>query len=288
MSDVVYFNGDFLPASEARVSVFDGGLLHGAGLFETMRAENGTAFRLEAHVERLRRSAEQLLRPIERSQLPSDAVCRELLRKNALSSARIRLTVSAGGLRGEPGESDPVFTVCMTASPLAGYPAEHYERGIVVTLSDTRTSSSDRLAGHKCTSYLSRLLGLRDAQRVRCVESLWFTTANQLAEGCVSNVFLVKGGSLRTPPLSTPVLPGIARGVVLELAPRMGVDVSEVTLGIADLLEADEVFLTNSIMQVMPVVRVEKHEVGGGQVGPMARRMLGEYRSVVRKECGAG
>ena len=285
MNETVFLNGAFVPASEAQVSVFDGGFLHGAGLFETLRAENGTPFRLEAHIDRLRRSAEQLLRPIERSQLPSETTCRELLHRNDQTSARMRLTVSPGGLRGEPTNDDPAFTVCLTSTPLVGYPAAHYERGIGVTLSDVRTSPTDRLAGHKCTSYLPRLLGLREAQRVHGVESLWFTTANHLAEGCVSNVFLVKDGSLRTPPLSTPVLPGIARGVVLEIAQASGVEASEVTLGINDLLDSDEVFMTNSIMQVMPVVRVEKHDIGGGQVGPIARRILDAYRSCVRKEC---
>lgn len=282
----VCLNGAFVSAADARVSVFDGGFLHGAGLFETMRAENGTVFRLESHVARLRRSAERLLRPIERSQLPDAALCRELLHRNELSSARLRLTVTSGELHGDGGEDEPRLTVCLTAARLAGYPAAHYEQGIAVNLATARTTPTDPLAGHKCTSYLPRLLGLREARRARCVESLWFTTTNHLAEGCVSNVFLVQRGALRTPPLSTPVLPGIARGVVIELAKEFEVEVGESVLGIEDLLGAEEVFLTNAIMQVMPVVRVERHDVGDGRVGAVARRFLEGYRSRVRRECG--
>jgi len=127
---------------------------------------------------------------------------------------------------------------------------------------------------------------LREAQRARCIEALWFTTKNTLAEGCISNVFIVRGGILRTPPLDTPVLPGITRGVVLELAQRNEIEAKEEPLGVHDLLDADEVFITNSIMRIMPVVRVEKSEIGGARVGEMTRRISAAYRELVKTECG--
>ena len=285
MTATVYFNGAFVPAEDARVSVYDGGWLHGAGLFETMRAEGGRVFRLESHVERLRRSAGALLTPMERSDLPHEEAFRELLDRNMLKDARVRLTVSAGSMR-EAEEGDVGrLTVCATASPLSGYAAKLYDRGVQAAVCDFRQSPSDPLAGHKTTSYLPRLLGMRLAQQKRCMEAIWFTTRNQLAEGSISNVFVVRDGVLKTPPLDTPVLPGIARGLVLEFASKFGIECEQCPLWIEDLLDADEVLLTNAIMQVMPVIRVERHDIGDGRVGPIAKRLHEEYRRRVCEEC---
>jgi len=281
----VYLNGEFLPEADAKVGVDDGGWLHGAGLFETMRAENGRIFRLESHVERLMRSATGLLRPIERENLPAENDFRELLERNGLTTSRVRMTVSAGSMRGDLTTGEAKLNVCVTASKLASYSARLYETGVDVVVCDFRQSPSDPLAGHKTTSYLPRLLALRKAQQARCTEAIWFTTSNRLAEGSISNVFLLSRGTLKTPPLDTPVLPGIARGVIVEIARRDGLEVQECSLTIDDLLDADEVFLTNTIMQVMPVVRVEKHTIGDGHVGPVSRRLRKEYQKLVREEC---
>jgi len=280
----IFLNGQFVDSEAAKVSVFDGGFLHGAGLFETMRAENGRVFRLEAHLDRLRNSTGKLLRPIERDVLPAERVFAELLERDGLRSARVRLTATAGSMV-ESGEASPELTICVTATPLRGYPETMYQQGVTVVICQFRQSPGDPTAGHKTTSYLPRLLGLREAQAARCPEALWFTTSNHLAEGSISNVFLLSDGVLRTPPLNTPVLPGIARAVVIELGGKLGLAVEERPLTINDLLDASEVLLTNSIMQVMPVVRVEKHDIGGAQVGATARRLLEAYRERVREEC---
>jgi branched-subunit amino acid aminotransferase/4-amino-4-deoxychorismate lyase len=286
MSDV-YFNGQFLEASEASVSVFDGGFLHGAGLFETMRAENGRVFRLESHVQRLRNSAARLLRAVDREQLPSAGVFGELLERNSLRTARIRLTFTAGSLlETEEGVPRPP-TICVTATPLVSYPEGVYERGITVVICQFRQSPGDPTAGHKTTAYLPRLLGLREAQAARCLEAIWFTTTNHLAEGSISNVFAARDGVLRTPPLDTPVLPGVARSVVLEAAAELDIPVEQRPMTIHDLLDADEVFLTNAIMHVMPVARVEKHDIGNAAVGPVTRKLMAAYRDKVRGECDA-
>lgn len=285
MTANVYLNGAFVSEQEAHVSVYDGGWLHGAGLFETMRAEGGRVFRLESHLERLRRSSNAVLTPMERSDLPAEAVFKELLERNGLKEARVRMTVSAGSMR-EADEGDVRrLTVCATASPLSGYPAELYDRGVNTAVCDFRQSTSNPLAGHKSTAYLPRLLGLRQAQQKRCMEAIWFTTGNELAEGSISNVFVVRGGVLKTPPLDTPVLPGIARGLVLQIASDGGIEREQCPLSIDDLLDADEVLLTNAIMQVMPVVRVERHDIGQGRVGPIGKRLYQEYRNRVQQEC---
>ncbi len=283
MEDIVLLNGRFVPRREAWISVDDGAFLHGAGLFETMRAEQGRLFRLEQHVQRLIRSAEQLLFPLERSRLPSAEQFVELLRLNGVTSGRARLTVSAGSVRDASGEPDP--TICATAGGAADYPDELYRSGVTVLISHHRVSPSDPLAGHKTTNYLPRLLALRAARAQRCAEALWFTTENRLAEGAITNVFVVRSGTLMTPGLDTPVLPGIARALVLELCRRASIPAEERVLGIDDLLDADEVFLTNSVMRVMPVIRVERKDIADGRPGPLARQLLAAYRQCVAREC---
>ncbi len=290
MNPVVYLNGEYVPQDEARISVFDGGWLHGAGLFETMRAEQGKVFRLSAHLDRMRNSAASILRPIERADLPEDAVFSELLDRNGLTRARLRLTVTAGSMLPQEDtdeDAPPPLTTALSAAPLNGYSDAIYRDGITVAICDYRQARSDPLAGHKTISFFSRLMGLRDAQRANCLEAIWFNVHNQLAEGSISNVFLVKDGALKTPPLDTPVLPGIARAAILELARQSDMDIAETALTLDDLLSADEVFLTNVIMQIVPVVRIEKHDVGHSRVGPITKRLREDFVNFVRKECQA-
>ncbi len=302
MSSVVFLNGRFLAADEAGVSVWDGGWLHGAGLFETMRARYGRIFQLDAHLDRLAASARKLLVPLDRPDLPLTRDFDELLDRNGLSEARIRLTVTAGAMFESPaGRADsddsteqtdppaeevrPGLTVCATASSVTEYRREFAERGMSAAISPYKLSPTDPLAGHKCTAHLPRLLALRDAHAKGCNEAIWFTTGNLLAEGSISNVFLVRDGKLLTPPLDTPVLPGTTRAVVLELAKTAGIDAEQRPLSIDDLLDADEVFVTNSIMQVMPVCRVEKREIGNGQPGAITKRLREAFLQAVEIEC---
>lgn len=288
MNTLVFINGDFVPAEEARISVFDGGFLHGAGLFETMRAEHGRVFRFDAHIDRLLNSAEKLGLPISRADLPLSRDVNELLDRNELQSARLRLTVTVGSMLTAATEGQaPPLTVCVTAAALPPYPAELYERGMSVLITSFRQSTADPLCGHKTLNYLPRLLALRSAQRMRCGEALWFTPQNLLAEGSISNVFVCKGMNIATPPLTTPVLPGIARAVVMEIAKREQIAVEEKPLNINDLLDADEVFLTNASMQVMAVCRVEKKDIGTGQPGALTNRLRELYKALVDEECRA-
>lgn len=286
MPAITYINGRFLPAEEARVAAFDGGFLHGAGVFETMRAEEGRVFRLERHLARLRRSAAALLRPIEDHELPAPAVFQELLSRLGSSTARLRLTVTAGSMLADPGSAPP--TVVLTASEQTSYPAEYRQQGVAVAICPFHVSPTDPVAGHKSTSYLPRLLGLRHAQAAGCFEALWFTTERALAEGSITNCFLVSGGGLRTPPLSTPVLPGITREAVLGLADALGIDARQDALTINDLLDADEVFITNAGMGVMPVIRVERRDIGVAKPGPVTMRLREALDELIRGECRSG
>ncbi|MBI4579011.1 MAG: aminotransferase class IV family protein [Planctomycetes bacterium] len=277
MSEQIYLNGQLLTADQARLPVSNPAFLHGVGLFETLRTYGGRPFRLVEHVERLQRSAKRFNMPVGDAvaQIP-DAVER-VLWANRLQDARVRITVTP------PGSTDEAqqVTLLVRAEATRGYPPELYERGMTVcVVTEYRQSRLDPLAGHKTTCYFPRLLALRDAQDRHCNEALWFTPDNLLAEGCMSNVFIVQAGRVKTPQLDTPVLPGVTRAAVIELARRENVPVDESPCTIDDLLEADEVFLTNAIMEVMPVTRVERHAIGSGKPGPIARALAAAYNAL--------
>ncbi|OHB67029.1 MAG: hypothetical protein A2Y77_12765 [Planctomycetes bacterium RBG_13_62_9] len=155
----------------------------------------------------------------------------------------------------------------------------------MVILCPFRQNPTDPTCGHKSTCYYPRLLALNLAHQKRAAEALWFTTDNRLAEGCVSNVFLVKNSILYTPPTETPVLPGITRKTVLQVARQQSIELVEKDLYISDVLEADEIFLTNVIMEVLPVVSVEKHTLGDGKVGPVTKKLRGGFIQIVEQEC---
>ena len=203
------------------------------------------------------------------------AVCQA----NDLADARVRVTVTP-----PPVDADqPLLLV--TAVAIAGYPPELYERGMTVLLcTDYRQSDKDPLAGHKTTSYLPRLLALRTAQQRDCGESIWFTPDNRLTEGCISNIFVVKKGTLTTPPLDAPVLPGVTREAVIELAKTNQIPINETAGTVDDLLDADEVFLTNSIMEVMPVTRIERKPIANERPGEITGQLMNAYRKLVRNE----
>ena len=286
MDEVIYLNGELLPAADARISIYDGAFLHGAGLFETMRSDYGHVFRLDHHLDRLLASAEKLALPIEKPDLPLTRDFDELLKRRGLETARVRLTVTVGSMHPAAAEEErPPLTVCVTAVDLPPYPAELFAKGMSVMITTFTQSTADPLAGHKTVNYLPRLLALRHAQRFKCGEALWFTPQNHLAEGCISNVFVVKDGALATPPLNTPVLPGVSRAVVLEIAREQSIPAEEKTLNINDVLDADEILLTNSSMQVMPVCRVEKQIIGTGQAGPVTGELRRHFHAKVKAEC---
>ena len=270
----VYLNDSVLDSAEAKISADDIGFLYGQGLFETMRAVRGEVFRVDDHLERLFASCKKLgVKNTYKKEYIKDAIAK-LLAANELNQGRLRLTLSGGSMENEEGPA----TLLITATQFAAYPDRFYEKGVTVTLCDYRQNSLDPLCGHKTTNYFARLIALKEAHKKKAAESLWFTTDNKLAEGCVSNVFIVKGGTVCTPTLKTPVLPGIVRKTVLEITAKEDIAVEEKNLFINDLLEADEVFVTNSIMMVMPVVTIEAHTIGEGKPGQVTGKLLDRYK----------
>jgi len=283
----MYVAGRIVPMAEATVSALDAGLLLGAGLFETLRTYGGRPMRLAAHLARLRASGNLLRILVRETDEQIAGIISLLAAANGVPDARLRLTATRGPLAAELEDDEaPPATLLVTAGPMMPYPKELYETGATVVVSDIRANETDPVTFHKVTGYMTNLLALRDAHRARATEALRFNTKNRLAEGAMSNVFLVSGGRLLTPPVEDGLLAGVTRAAVLELAPAAGVAAEQRSLTVHDLLEADEVFLTNSIMEVMPVVRVERHEIGGGRPGPVTRKLAEAYRALVTRETG--
>lgn len=263
-----------MPADEARVSVFDSGFMQGVGLFETMRAYRGRVFRLSQHIERLLNSARKLGWGL----LPdADALSTAVLEVAAAvetDDARVRLTVSTGSLRATTLDT-VALTVVASAAPGGRYPDECYTKGVTAIVSPYRQIAAEPTAGHKTTSYFNRLAALREAHAAGAFEALWLTPQGRLAEGCISSLFLVIDDELVTPPLDTPVLPGITRAAVLELASAARVTAREEPLTLEDLRQCDEAFLTNSLMEIVPMVRVGRDPIANEKIGE-STRTLGE------------
>ncbi|HUT46514.1 MAG TPA: aminotransferase class IV, partial [Sedimentisphaerales bacterium] len=236
MTEQVFLNDKLVAIDKAAISVTDSGFLYGAGLFETMRSHNGVVFALTDHLDRLFASADVLSinNPYDREYI-TEAINKVLV-ANKLTDARLRLTLTNGPMA--ESEEQRKSTLLITAAKFRSYPPEYYKKGVLVVLCPFRQNPIDPASGRKTTSYFSRMIALNMAHQKRAAEALWFTVDNRLAEGCISNVFLVKDSVLYTPPINTPVLPGVARKTVCLLARQNSIKLTEKDLSIDDLLGA--------------------------------------------------
>ena len=283
MPEKVFLNDKLIDINKAHISVTDSGFLYGAGLFETMRSYNGVVFALKDHLDRLFFSARALsIHDTYDRKYLTDAIYK-VLQTNKLTDARLRLTLTNGPM--SESEQQRKATLLITATKLQPYPAEYYKKGVLVVLCPFKQNAGEPTCGHKTISYFSRMIALNHAHQKRAAEALWFTTDNRLAEGCISNVFLVKDSVLHTPPIETPVLAGIARKTVCQIALKNSTGLVEKNLYIDDVLAADEIFLTNVIMQIMPVTAVEKHTVGDGKVGSLTKKLQRDFDKLINNEC---
>ena len=291
----IWLNGKFVDESAASVSVRDTGLLHAAGVFTTMRSTGGRVFRLDQHLSRLRESCDALFIPLQFNDTILSNTTTELLQRNELADARLRLTVTRGLAREDPVHGTHLEpTVFLTATQFEPYPAEFYQRGMtVILLDEQKLNPYDVQAGHKTLDYFSRLSALRTANQRRSGEALWFNIHNYLQSGSISNVFIVRSGKLVTPPTQremqdptmrdvlpypkSNVLPGITRGAIIDFAREAKIDVQLAAVNVQTLLDADEVFVTNSIMGVMPVCRIERKVIGQEKPGAITRQLSERY-----------
>lgn len=273
----VYLNGAFLPAEEAKIAAGDAGLQHGRGLFETFRARGGAVYRLGEHVARLSDGARVLSIALPPALEGLAGIVRELTERCDLADARVRLTLTAGAEGGEP-------SLLIQAQPVTGYPAQLYMEGVSAVIAATRRNETSPLARVKSLNYLDNLLSREAARSAGAHEAIFLNTRGLLADGSASNVFLVRGGELLTPPVDDGALPGITRAAALDLARAAGIPAREASLTEDDLRSAEEAFLTNAVGGVVPLVSVEGHTVGTGAPGEVTRRVAALYDAAVR--CG--
>ncbi|MBI3910368.1 MAG: aminotransferase class IV [Armatimonadetes bacterium] len=282
-------NGQILPAAEAFVSIFDHGLLYGDGLFETVRVYEGRPFRLRQHLERLREGAVALRLALPWSAEALTAMVEETVRANRLQDGALRLTVTRGA---GPPVPDPAVcpqpTCFVTAREWSPPPPAAYERGYRAIVAEGRQNERSPLSRLKTLNYGLHLLARMEARDAGLDEALLLNQAGAVAEAATANLFAVIGGRLSTPPPSAGCLPGITRAAVLDLADKGGLSTCEVLFDLQDLRAAEEAFLTNSLLEVMPLVEVDGIPIGKGRPGAVTRQLLDAYRALVRREVGVG
>ncbi len=284
MEQIVYLNGSLVPRSQAKISPFDLGFLYGYGLFETMRAYSGRIFRLERHLERLSQSAKLLGLPPNAFDLKK--ACNATLRANKLKEARIRLTVSMGEGESAPDlPKHPRPTVLVTATRYVPLADEVYRKGYKAVVSTIDQDSQSPLSRLKSANYLNHILAQREAKASGADEAILLNERGFLCEGSTSNIFLVSKKTLITPGEESGCLPGITRQVVMELAQALGISLARREVQLDELLQADEAFLTNSIMELMPLAEVNGQRIGRGKV---TQRLMQAYKEAVVKETKQG
>lgn len=279
----VMVDGELHPARGRHVSALDRGFTLGDGVFETIRVAAGRAFRLPAHLARLRRSAAALHLPVTWGDDALSEAVAEVSAANRLADAVVRITVSRGVAteRGLLPPSRPVPTVAIQASPFRELSSESLRRGLSAVTSSIRRNETSPISRIKSCNYLDGVLARLEAQRAGADDAIMLNTSGYLACCSAANLHLVCGGRIQTPALACGVLAGITRQVVRELAASLGLRAEEAWLRPADLWAADEAFLTNSVLGIAPLTRVDGRGIGTGQPGPIAAQLRIRYEALV-------
>jgi branched-chain amino acid aminotransferase len=282
----IYLNGLLVDRADAKVSVFDHGLLYGDGVFEGIRIYDGCIFKLDEHLERLEYSAKAIMLkiPLSRKEL-SDAVC-ETCRANDLKSGYIRLVVTRGeGSLGLSIHSCKQPNVIIIADNIQLYPPEFYEQGLkIITVPTRRINPAALPPTVKSLNYLNNILAKTEAQHLGYHEAIMLNDQGYIAECTGDNVFALHKGVLLTPPASAGALKGITRGAVLEIADELAVPVREVNLTRYDVWTCDELFLTGTAAEVIPIVEVDARVIGDGKPGVLTLRFLEVFQRIVREQ----
>jgi branched-chain amino acid aminotransferase len=280
----IFLDGKFCNERDAKVSVFDHGLLYGDGIFEGIRAYNGRVFKLKEHIDRLFCSAKAILLeiPMAHSELMKATV--ETCRKNKLREGYIRLIVTRGvGTLGLNPRTCKNPSVIIIADKIQLYPPEYYQRGLdIITVPTTRNLHSALNPAIKSLNYLNNILAKIEANNGGCEEAVMLNAEGFVAECTGDNLFIVKNGELFTPPLSAGALYGITRQTVIELAKLASMKVSEPNLTRYDLFNADECFLTGTGAEIVPVVKIDGRIIGTGKPGKTTRKLTEEYHALTK------
>lgn len=288
MQPIVYLNSRLVPSDEAKISVFDGGFLYGNGLFETMRAyEKRNVFRLRQHLERLFRSAKLINLNIGRSAELLEQAILDTLAANHLETGYVRLTISQGVIvAGSNLSTCETPTLLIVAKPLTPYPETLYKNGASAILSAIKRNANSPIPRIKSLNYLENILARAAAREAGKLESILLDTDGYVVEGSMSNLFFVKDDMLYTPSTDCPILPGITRAVTLEIAAENGISILEGRWKLEELWEADEAFLTNSLMELMPLVKVDSVRISE-EPGRMTQLLAKLYKHQVESENGS-
>jgi len=281
----IYIDGRYYERNEAKVSVFDHGLLYGDGVFEGIRAYNGRVFRLPEHLDRLYDSARtiDLKVPITKEEM-SEAIL-ETLRKNKLKDGYIRPIVTRGvGDLGLDPRKCPVASVIIIAVEWGAMYGDLYEKGLkAISVSVRRNPHAALPPNVKSLNYLNNILAKIEANYKGGDEAIMFDMEGHLSEGSGDNIYVVKNGEILTPPTLNN-LRGVTRMVVLELAKSMGFTLKEQNMGYFDLYSADEVFVTGTAAEVAPIVNIDGRTIGSGRPGPVTRQLMAAFTSATERE----
>jgi len=285
MAELVYLNGSFVSKEQARVSIFDHGFLYGDGLFETMRAYEGKVFCLDRHLKRLLSAIRLLRMPISYGYRELEDAVYSTLRVNGLAEAYVRLTVWRGeGGRGLDPDSCVASNVAIIAREFIPYPEGSYKRGFKAVIVDIRQNRLSPLSRLKSLNFLNNILARMEAKARGADEGLMLNDKGHITEGTVCNLFLVLQRRLLTPSLGSGVLPGITREIILEIAKSQGIKTIETEISPSRLKAAEEAFLTNSLMEVMPLTSVDGKMIGTGLPGPVTRWISRLYQEFIRNK----
>ncbi len=280
----IYIDGSYYSEQDAKVSVFDHGLLYGDGIFEGIRIYHGRVFKLKEHIDRLFASAKAILlnMPMTHAELMKATV--DTCRENGLKDGYIRLLVTRGvGNLGLNPNKCKKASVIIIADKIQLYPKEYYDNGLqIVTVPTTRNLHSALNPAIKSLNYLNNILAKIEANNAGCEEAIMLNSEGYVAECTGDNVFILKNGEMFTPPLSAGALYGITRNTVIDLARAAGIKASEPNLTRYDLFNADECFLTGTGAEIVPVVKIDGRVIGDGKPGKITRMLEEAYHSLTK------
>jgi branched-chain amino acid aminotransferase len=285
MAPKIYINGKLFDKADAKISVYDHGLLYGDGVFEGIRVYGGKVFRLREHLERLYESARSIYLEIPLARAQMGEAVESTVKANAKQEGYIRLVVTrgAGSLGLDPRKtSDP--QVIIIVDDIVMYPQELYDNGMeIVTAATIRSQPNAVNPRIKSLNYLNNIMAKVEGVRAGCHEALMLNHKGEIAECTGDNIFLVKHGVLKTPPPDAGILEGVTRGAVMELARAAGIPVQEPPLTRHDVYTADECFLTGTAAEVIPIVKVDGRPIGNGKPGPVTRQLREAFHQLTRR-----
>lgn len=282
---LIYIDGKYYPKSEAKISVYDHGLLYGDGVFEGIRAYNGIVFKLKEHIDRLYTSAHPIFLEIPLTKAELTEAVLETLRKNELKDAYIRLVVTrgVGDLGLDPRKCPKATIIIITEPKLQLHAPDKLENGISTYITWVRRNAVDAATHEmKSLNYLNSILGKIEANNIGADEAICLTKTGYVCEGVGENIFIVKNNTIFTPSLSSGALNGITRAAVIRLIKKFGYDLIERNITPNELFTADEAFFTGTAAEIAPISKVNNRVIGNGKLGPVTRKILQEFEKLIK------